>query len=76
MTGRVCAKGAGSCLRTLRQIAGLTQREAARRVGYSRRFLRAVERGDQAGTPGLYERVAAVYAEQLRRDGAREVVRV
>lgn len=59
---------AGSALRTLREIAGLTRKQAARRVECSRRFLRAVERGEQSGTPAFYGRVAAVCAEKMRRD--------
>lgn len=60
--------GPGSTLRTLRKLAGLTRRQAARRAECSRRFLRAVERGERPGSPAFYGQVAAVCAEQMRRD--------
>ncbi len=58
----------GSCLRTLRKLAGLTRRQTARRAQCSRRVLRAVERGERPGTPSFYGRIAAVCAEQMRRE--------
>lgn len=67
MTGDRPSTSTGSCLRKLRELAGLTRRQVARRAGYSLRFLTAVERGEQPGTVGLYAQIAAVCAEEMRR---------
>ena len=68
MIGDRPSTDAGSCLRTLRKVAGLTRRQVARRAGYSPRFLSAVERGERHGTVGLYAQIAAICAEQMRRN--------
>ena len=53
--------------RALRQLCGLSQREAARRAGVHFTVLSRVERGQRRATPDVAQRLARVMRESVRR---------